>query len=240
MNCEDPDCQAHVHCAAIAARPIGHSSPPRKARDPRVSGPADARVIEPADGAPSADEDGGDPSSPVSDGGAAPCGGLCDAADCIDDMCRDPGAPSASAFELRILTVEVPDFDQSGTCLDTCVGSLLPPFGFCACAPDPYVEVWRERGDGDPPERVQVGSTTVAPNERDPDFMDEPMSIELLPGDALEFVVLDDDPGPGPGTPVYACRPELDALASAELACSAEVVSFLPPYSITAELHPLP
>jgi hypothetical protein len=241
-NCEDPDCQAHAQCAAYARAPIRAPSPGPSRRDARMPGGSrDAGLAEPPDAGAGADEDGGDaPPTAPGDAGSPPCDGACDPDLCDEGVCRDPRAPTGGSFELRILSVEVPDLDASGMCLDPCRDSFLPSFGFCACSPDPYVEVWRERTEGGARIPELLGATESVADERNPSFADQPIAIELMSGDALELVVMDDDLGAAGDGRIYACRPDLSELASGPLGCSARVISFLPRYSISAELRPLP
>ena len=112
-----------------------------------------------------------------------PCGGLCGATqECIDDMCQDVSAPVGGTFGLRILAVEVPDFDGIYLCFDSCGEFPVPSFAVCRCPPDPYVEVWRVSQEGQQQIGMRIGSTPVALDEREPDFSDTVIPIELADG----------------------------------------------------------
>jgi hypothetical protein len=245
FNCDDPDCQAYDHCRAhVGGSPVDAAMPPSD-EDASAPEPRDAGSIDDAatDTDAAGDEDDGGSTGPPEpiDAGTAPCGGLCTATQaCIDDACEDVSSPGAGEFDLRILSVAVPDFNMWGMCLDPCIDSPLPSFAFCACAPDPYVEVWRVRQDGEQRMSTLLGTTPVAVNERRASFEDTIIRVELMQGDALWFVVLDEDPGSGDNTTIYRCLPDLSALAPGPIECSDTVVPFLPPYVIRAELLAVP
>jgi hypothetical protein len=232
FDCSDPDCQAYGHCRMQPGSSAGSPAP----AEGGASGADDAGSARDADTA--RDEDAGRPAEPP-DAGALPCGDLCGPTQvCIDDVCQDESSPGAGEFALRILTVEVPDFNMWGQCLDTCSDSGLPSYTFCMCAPDPYVELWRVR-EGEQP-GTYLGSTRVAVDDRAPNFEDETIRVGLIAGDALSFVVLDDDPNGLSDDTIYSCLHELDAIAVGPIECSQTVVPFLPPYTLRAELEPVP
>jgi hypothetical protein len=234
FNCDDPDCQAYDYCRTQTGHAAGSPAP--------AGGGAPA--LEDAGPAPDAnaasDEDAGMIVDPP-DAGMPPCGGMCSPTQvCIDDVCEDVSSPGLDEFELRILTVDVPDFNMWAQCLDPCDDSAFPSYGFCACAPDPYVEVWRIRAQDEQEVTMHFGSTTVAVDERTPSFEDATLRIDLMAEDALSFVVMDADPDRLTDATIYTCRHELGAIAVGPIECSTTVVPFLPPYTLRAELEPVP
>jgi len=242
-DCNDPDCQAFDHCRDRVGNPPPDAGPPVVRDDASTGTPTDAGVIGDAavDTDAAIDEDDGgaiEPPEPVDAG--APCGGRCTVTQaCIDDLCEDVSSPTAGTFDLRILSAPVPAFNRWGMCLDPC-GSRFATFAFCACDPDPYVEVSRVRQDGQQQMRTLLGATPVRLDELRPTYEDTLIRVDLMEGDALWLVVFDEDPGNGDNTAIYSCLPDLRALAPGPIECSDRVVPFLPAYTIRAELLPVP
>jgi hypothetical protein len=243
-NCQDPDCQAHEHCRTELGIGVRQPPPVVAGKDGSVSAPIDASFVADAhtDGDAPADEDAGGVDAHVpTDAGGPPCDGRCGMTQaCIQDVCQDRGTPTAGTFELRIVSVQVPDFNMWGQCLDPCFDSVLPSFAFCVCTPDPYVEVLRVRNGDGGQSGTLIGSTPVAINTREARFANAPLTVELAEGDALQFVVRDEDPGSGDNTIIYTCLPDLRTLTPGPIECSDTVVRFLPPYAIRAELQSIP
>jgi hypothetical protein len=239
-NCRDPDCQAYAHCQAQRGEPIMNPQQPPSRFDASVGVPFEAGSPPDADVDPVDEQDdaGSEVEPPPVDAGALPCDGRCTVTQaCIEDVCEDLSSPAAGKFELRILSVEVPDFNQWTRCFDPCAGRLFPSFTICMCAPDPYVEVWRVRQDGDEEMGTLIGSTPVAADARmAASFEDTVIEVELDAGDALWLVVVDEDAEPEEDTTMYRCLPDLRELMPGPIECSAEVVSFLPPYRVRGEL----
>ena len=243
-DCNDPDCHAFDHCGARIGSPPAGAGSPAMPDDANTGTPPDAGVII-GDAATDTDaafdeDDGGtiEPPEPA-DAGLPPCGGTCSATQaCIDDVCEDVSSPTAGTFDLRILSAPVPSFNRWGMCLDAC-GSRFATFAFCACDPDPYVQVSRVRQDGQEQMRTPLGATPVRSDEVRPTYEDTLIRVELMEGDALLFVVLDKDPGTDDDTVIYACLPDLRALAPGPIQCSDTVVPFFPAYTIRAELLPV-
>jgi hypothetical protein len=244
-NCDDPDCQAFDHCRAPVGSPPLDAGPPTPSDDANTGAPHDAGSVGDAavDTDAAIDEDDGgtvDPPEPV-DAGTPPCGGRCTVTQaCMDEVCEDVSSPTAGTFDLRILAAPVPAFNRWGMCLDACPDSRFATFAFCACDPDPYVEVSRVRQDGQQQMRTLLGSTPVRLNEVRPTYEDTLIRVELTEGDALWFVVFDEDPGTGDNTAIYSCLPDLRELAPGLIECSDTVVPFLPAYTIRAELVQVP
>lgn len=200
-DCDDPDCQAFDHCTAHVMSPDAGAPPDAGSRDggPQQRPDAGSGTDEDAGG----DDDAGGVDAARPDAGAIPCGGSCGATQvCIDERCENP-PPAVGRFTVTIVSVGVPDMNESARCFDDFCANPFPspPFGFCTCPPDPYVLVVRIRGDV----QTTVGRTATAIDERMPDFSDTPMMVELTLGDVLRVSVLDEDPSP-PDQPMYECN----------------------------------
>jgi hypothetical protein len=224
VDCEDPDCQDMERCGRL------HVSPPGTGGSTaNTGGSGGAPTTVPAfDAGRVEDEDGGWLGE--EDGGSVPA----------DAGTPDCGVPDCSAPRSFVVTVSsAMAANTEGrppyACLDEFSNIVACYPSFCGCTIDPYVVVSRVRGDDVRPiYMTEAIEDTIAPT-----FKAAGLPIELLPGDALQFDVMDQN-AVAPPSLLFSCVTALPKLEPQTILCKAETSTVRRPLFVTAKLSAAP